>query len=86
MGLITCLDCGKEVSDTAAMCPYCGKRHPGWSKEATRGLMAVGCLPWLVFPLFGLIGMMIGGTSGFLIGIVLAIVALVAFVKLPPKN
>ena len=29
MGLVSCRECGQEVSDSAKTCPHCGVPHPG---------------------------------------------------------
>jgi hypothetical protein len=86
MALINCYECGKEVSDTAVRCPYCGKLDPNSSPAALRGLVAVAFLAWWVLPLGAVIGMLIADTPGFLIGALLAIVALVVYVKGFPKK
>ena len=35
MALIYCKDCGKQVSDTAASCPYCGSKMNSVNPDAS---------------------------------------------------
>jgi len=37
MPLVKCLDCGTDVSDTAAVCPQCSRPEPGVPKDAESG-------------------------------------------------
>lgn len=46
MALVKCKECGKEVSDKANECPYCGCLEPGskpwsWGKATLVGIIIV---------------------------------------------
>lgn len=47
MALVKCKECGKEVSNTAKVCPHCGVKHPSITNTQT----AKGC--------FGIIGFVV---------------------------
>lgn len=52
MGLVTCKDCGKDVSDDATACPNCGAKPPKKTSKLT----------WIIAGIFALgIGLSIGG-------------------------
>lgn len=40
MALITCRDCGKQLSDAAAACPHCGNPAPPRKKKTSRAAWA----------------------------------------------
>jgi predicted amidophosphoribosyltransferase len=45
--LIQCRDCGKEISDTAMVCPHCGRatqKPKGWEKPYTIGCAVIAVI------------------------------------------
>ena len=58
MALIKCKECGKEISDTALMCPYCGiygeQKEPG----AIMLIYSACCLLTLIFLFFAIVYML----------------------------
>ncbi len=51
-----CKNCGKEISDNAFVCPYCGvKAATAPTEKKTNTLAIVGFILSLFFPLIGLI-------------------------------
>lgn len=45
MALVKCKECGKEVSESADICPHCGAKNPG----LTPAKVGKGCLGVIVF-------------------------------------
>ena len=41
MSLISCVECGRSVSNRADVCPHCGRRYPGITDYDG------GCLGWI---------------------------------------
>ena len=63
MDMISCRDCGKELSRSAKRCPLCEARHPGRGK-VEHGIHAVGnaviALGVVFFVLSVVFGMLVG--------------------------
>ncbi len=55
MGMVTCKECGKEVSDQAKACPHCGVDNPGSScADTLAGLIVLALIAavllWWLWP------------------------------------
>ena len=50
MALFTCPECGKEISDKATMCPYCGYSDENTNVKV-KSYLKWGVLEWLLLPL-----------------------------------
>jgi hypothetical protein len=53
MALITCRECGKELSSKATSCPHCGAPAPRETGVVTYlfwGALVLGCVYWLAQP------------------------------------
>ena len=85
MGLVKCADCGKDVSDSAPLCPNCGRPMPGKAVQTRRlgakyelngTLLVVGGI------LLGLLGASLGAqpcNPVSMAGVVMLIVGFVVF-------
>ena len=70
MPLVTCADCGHEMSSEATACPKCGKPNKKALAKAKNAKQAMGCL-------FILLSLVLGFFFGPLVGAVVFIVGLV---------
>lgn len=50
-----CKNCGKEISDGAVVCPYCGVQVGNFAEKKTNTLAVVGFVFAFIFPIVGLI-------------------------------
>jgi len=51
MGLVSCRECGQEVSDAAPVCPHCGAPHPGNPPQQGTGFEWRSTQTWGGYPL-----------------------------------
>jgi hypothetical protein len=70
MPLVTCADCGMEMSSEAVACPKCGKPNKKVVAKTKDSKQAMGCL-------FMLLSLVLGFFFGPLVGAVVFIVGLV---------
>lgn len=55
MALIYCRECGKQISDSAKMCPHCGCSTEYGTLEAQRQGLSVSVIVGCVFALIGIV-------------------------------
>jgi hypothetical protein len=83
MPLVTCPDCGKEVSDQAPSCPSCGRplaapRQPPSAYISKKSeTFGVGCLVQALSLAVGFVIAVLGGIVGIVLGIIVALAGLV---------
>jgi rRNA maturation endonuclease Nob1 len=83
MPLITCPDCGKQISDQAPSCPNCGRpvappRQPTSAYVVKKSeTFGVGCLVQALSLAIGFVIGLLGGVVGIFLGLAVALAGLV---------
>lgn len=71
MALITCAECGREMSSEATACPACGKPNKTAQNKATDSKQQVGCAMLVLSIIVGVVFGPIAGGVVFLVGLVI---------------
>jgi uncharacterized membrane protein YvbJ len=84
MSLISCNECGKEISDKASSCPNCGAPTKWGKKEAKKerrnrrgNVQGAGCLVIILAIILGLT--VIGAPFAIFLGIIGLVVLIIGF-------